>query len=348
MRLERRERVALPVVLVAPVLAVLASMALCSVLIAMAGAPVLPAYATLFSTAFDGRLGLTETLTRATPLIFTGLAAAVAFRARFWNIGAEGQFYLGALAVAAFGSVDHGLPQPLLVPLLLIAGAVAGALFLAGPAILRLRFGVDEVVTTLLLNFVAVLFVSMMIEGPMKDPLAFGWPQSVPVIDAGLLPKLVPRTRLHLGFALAIVAALILAFVNARTVIGIKVRAVGLGADAARFAGIRVERVLLLTALVSGGLAGLGGAVEVSGLKGYVTTDLSPGFGIGGVIVAMLAGLNPLGVVPAAIFVAAIFVGADGMARAYGVPSFIADVIVATSLLCMLVALLMIEYRVRR
>lgn len=348
MRLERRERIPPFLLVAAPAGSIVMALLLCSLLIGLAGAPVFAAYATLFQEALGSRLGITETLTRATPLILTGLAAAIAFRARFWNIGAEGQFYLGAVTVAALGSVEWGVPPLLMVPALLAAGALAGALFLLGPALLKLRFGVDEVVTTLLLNFVAILLVSLLVEGPMKDPLAFGWPQSLPVVEAGLLPQLIERSRLHLGFLLALSAAAVIAFLNARTVFGLKARAVGLGSPAARHAGVRVERVLLLTALLSGVMAGLAGAIEVTGLKGYVTTDLSPGFGIAGVIVAMLASLNPLGVVPAAVFVAAVFVGADAMARAHGVPSFIADVLVATSLLTMLVALFLVEYRVRR
>ncbi|HEX2527139.1 MAG TPA: ABC transporter permease [Geminicoccus sp.] len=348
MRLERRERVPALALVAAPVAAILAALSLCSILIALAGASVLAAYGTLLNESFGGRLGITETLTRATPLIFTGLAAAVAFRARFWNIGAEGQFYMGAIAVAALGSINFGLSPMMEIPLLLVCGALAGACFIAGPAILKVQFGVDEVVTTLLLNFVAILLVSLLVEGPMRDPLSFGWPQSEPIIDTAVLPHLVERSRLHWGFVLALLAAAAVAFLHARSVFGLSTIAVGLSAPAARHAGIKVERVLIMAALGSGMLAGLGGAVEVMGLKGYVTTDLSPGYGAAGVIVAMLASLNPLGIVPAAVFVAAMFVGADAMARAHGVPSFIADVIVATSLLSMLVALFLAEYRVRR
>src|SRR5215831_11868345 len=332
MRFERRERVPVALALAAPLAAVLAALAICSVLVAAAHAPVMMAYAALFSGAFGSRLAVTETLTRATPVILTGLAAAVAFRARFWNIGAEGQFYAAAIAVAAVGSRELGLPPMALIPLLLAVGALAGAALLAGPAVLKVRLGVDEVVTTLLLNFIMLLAVSMIIEGPMKDPQAFGWPQSVPLVDEALLPKLVPRSRLHLGFLLALIAA----------------RAVGLNAEAARFAGIPVGGVLVRVGLLSGGLAGLAGALEVTGLKGYVTLDLSPGFGMTGVIVAMLAGLRPIAVIPTAIFVASIFVGADAMGRAYGIPGFIADVILAVSLLAMLVALLFTSYRIRR
>ena len=348
-RFERRSHVPLSLRLAAPVAAVLVALALAGILIAIAGAPVLEAYRRMLVGAFGSRLAVTETLTRTAPLILTGLAAAVAFRARLWNIGAEGQFLVGALAAAALGS-QHGLhlPSVLLIPALMLAGAIAGALLLLGPLALRLKFGVDEVVTTLLLNFVALLFVSMMIEGALKDPLAFGWPQSVPIVADATLPKLVARTRLHIGLVVAIGIAVVIALVQARTVFGLESRAAGLNPAAARFAGVSLAGVLIKVACLSGGLAGLAGAIEVLGVKGYVTTDLSPGFGYTGIVVAMLAALDPIGVVFAALFVATMFVGADSMSRALGVPSFIADVIVALSLLAMLVALSLANYRIRR
>ncbi len=348
MRLERRERVPVGLAVAAPFAASIAALALAAVLIRLAGAPVLPAFGDLVIGAFGSKLAITETLVRATPLIFTGLAVAVAFRARLWNIGAEGQLYAGALAVAALGSGAIHLPAPLLIPLLLAAGAAAGILLLLGPVVLRLRFGVDEVVTTLLLNFVTLLFVSMMIEGPLRDPLAFGWPQSAPIVDAATLPKLVAGSRLHAGLLMALLAAIVTALIQSRTVFGLESRAIGLNAAAARFAGVRVPAVLLGVACLSGGLAGLAGAVEVLGLKGYLTADMSPGFGYTGIVVAMLAGLHPLGVVGAALFVAAMFVGADAMSRAVAIPTYIADVTVAISLLTMLLALLLVGYRVRR
>lgn len=349
MRLERRESRPRWLVLAAPVAAILTALVLSGGLIALSGASVLEAFARTASGAFGSRLALTETLTRATPLIFTGLAVAVAFRARVWNIGAEGQLYVGALAAAAAGATNPlGLPSALLVPLVMLAGAAAGALLLVVPVALRLRFAVDEVVTTLLLNFVAILFVSMMIEGPMRDPLAFGWPASVPVVDAARLPDVVARSRLHVGLVVALLSALVVHVVMARTVFGLEARAAGHNASAARFAGVSLGATLLKVACLSGGLAGLAGAVEVMGVKGYVTTDLSPGFGYAGIIVAMLANLSPLGVVGAAVFAAAMFVGADSMGRALSVPSFIADVTVALALLAMLVALLFTAYRVRR
>ncbi len=349
MRLERRTDIPVYLVATAPVLAIACALLLGSVLIGMAGVNPLGAYSHLIDGAFGSRLAITETLTRATPLILTGLAAAVAFRCRLWNIGGEGQFYVGALMTAWLGhSIVTSLPAPLAIAVMMAAGMFVGALLLAGPALMRLNFGVDEVVTTLLLNFVIILFVGLMIEGPMRDPLAFGWPQSVPVDRALRLPDLIERSRLHVGLLIALAAALAVWIILARTRFGLESRAVGLNAKAASFAGISLPRTILGTAFLSGGLAGLAGTVEVLGVTGNVTTTLSPGYGYSGIVVAMLAALHPLGVVAAAIFVATVFVGADSMARATGVPSFIADVIMSVSLLCMLVALLFTTYRLRR
>lgn len=347
MRLERRANVPLKLVIAAPIMAVAIALTLAAGLIAAAGVNPLAAYTEMLRGAFGSRLSITETLTRATPLILTGLAAAVAFRARLWNIGGEGQFFMGALATAWIGH-SLGLPPALGIAVLLVVGMAAGALLLAGPAYLRLHFGVDEVVTTLLLNFIVILFVGLMVEGPLRDPLAFGWPSSVPVDGDFRLPDLIARTRLHIGFVIAIAVAGVVWLVLARTVFGTETRAVGLSPSAAAFAGISLPRNLMGVALLSGALAGLAGSMEVLGVTANVTTSMSPGFGYAGIVVAMLAALHPAGVVVAATFVATVFVGADAMSRATGVPSFIADVIVALCLLTMLVALLFTTYRVRK
>lgn len=347
MRLEAREHVPLWLRLAAPAGAVVAAFILCAGLIAWSGAPVLEAYGRLVAGAFGGRFALTETLTRATPLILTGLAAAVAFRAKLWNIGGEGQLYVGALAAVAVGSGVVSLPAPLMIPFVMLVAMLAGGLLLLGPAFLKTRLGVDEVVTTLLLNFIVLLFVSMMLEGPMKDPMAMGWPQSAPVMSEAELPRLIPRTRLHLGLVIAVLAAVAVWVVKSRTVFGYEIRSVGSNPRAAAFAGVPVDWVVLRVALLSGGLAGLAGASEVMGRTGYLTLDMSPGYGYGGIVIAMLAQLNPLGTIAAALLVAGVFVGADAMSRAVAVPNYIADVIVAASLLCMLVGMLLMRYRLR-
>jgi general nucleoside transport system permease protein len=332
--------------------AILFTLAICGLLILWSGADALSAYKAIFDGALGSRFAITETLTRATPLIFTGLAAAVAFRARLYNIGAEGQLYLGAIAAVWASTLmmnDAGelaLPAPLAFTAMIAAGALAGALLLIVPTLLKTQFKVDEVVTTLLLNFIALLFVSMLLDGPLKDPSAMGWPQS-PTLPTELeFSKLVERARVHTGLIFAIVLALVLWFVIRYTRFGLSMRAVGANDRAAAFAGIGVNATLVKVALISGALAGLAGVGEVAGRTGYVTLDMSPGYGYSGIVIAMLAGLNPIGVVFAAIFVGGTIVGADAMSRTVNVPTYIADVIVATALIAVLVANFFAKHRV--
>ncbi|WP_406600614.1 ABC transporter permease [Thermohalobaculum sediminis] len=347
MRLEARQSVPGWLRLAATAGAGVAALVLVAIPIAAAGVGVLDAYALMAKGAFGSVFAASETLTRATPLILTGLAAAVAFRAKLWNIGGEGQLYAGALAAVAVGSGAISAPAAVMVPMVLVAGALAGALLMIGPALMKLRFGADEVVTTLLLNFVVLLFVQMMLEGPMKDPMGLGWPQSMPVTDEASLPRLMARTRLHAGLIIGLVLAVAVAILMRRTVWGFEIRAVGENAAAARYAGVPVTATMVRVALISGALAGLAGVGEVAGLKGYLTSDLSPGFGYAGIVVAMLAGLSPLGVIAAAIFIAGVFVGADSMSRATGVSNYLADLVVATSLLCVLVGGFLTRFRIR-
>lgn len=334
--------------LMPPALALLATFALAALLAQIAGGEPLSIFGLILTGAFGSKFALLETLNRATPLIFTGLAIAVAFRAKLWNIGAEAQLYAGAVITVVLGTGALNLPAPLLLPLLGAAALIAGAVLLLGPALLKTRLGVDEVVTTLLFNFIFLLFVSYLLEGPLKDPMGMGWPKSSRLSADARLPRVVDGLRLHWGFALALISALVIWVINTRTTLGYEMRAVGQNAEAARFAGIPVTKVILKTALLSGGLAGLAGYSEVSGLKGALTLDLSPGFGYTGIVVAMLALLHPIGVVFAALFVAAIFVGADSMSRAAGVPSYLADIMLASALLLMVLAILLSKFRLRR
>jgi simple sugar transport system permease protein len=206
---------------------------------------------------------------------------------------------------------------------------------------------VDEVVTTLLANFIVLLAVSALLDGPMKDPLAMGWPQSVAIDPELELGRLIERTRLHTGLLAAIASAALLWALLRFTVWGFDIRATGANARAAAFAGVPVGWTVVRVAALSGGLAGLAGAIEVAGRTGYVTLDMSPGYGYGGIVVAMLAGLHPLGVIAASVFVAGVLVGADSMSRAIGVPTYLADVMVAVALLAVLVAGLFARWRLR-
>jgi simple sugar transport system permease protein len=319
-----------------------------SLLAMLAGANPFAVLGLILKGAFGSKFALLETLNRATPLVFTGLSVAVSFRARLWNIGAEAQLYAGALITVVLGTGALPWGAAALLPTLALAAMLAGALVLLVPALLKVRFGVDEVVTTLLFNFIFLLFISMLLEGPLKDPMGMGWPKSERLIAEARMPRLAEGLRLHWGFGLAIIAAALVWVIQRRTTLGYEMRAVGLNRDAARFAGIPVNGVLIKTALLSGGLAALAGFSEVAGVKGSLTLDLSPGFGYTGIIVAMLALLNPLAVVGAALFVAGIFVGADSMSRAVGVPTYLADIMLATALLLMVLAILLTRFRVVR
>jgi simple sugar transport system permease protein len=312
----------------------------------IAGANPFAVLGQIVTGAVGSKFAVLETLNRATPLIFTGLSVAVAFKARLWNIGAEAQLYAGAIVTVLLGTGALGAPWVL--PVSALAAMAAGALVLLGPVLLKTRLGVDDVVTTLLLNFIMLLFVSYLLEGPMKDPMGMGWPKSEALIKEARLPRIVEGLRLHWGFALALIAAGLVYVIERRTKFGFEMRAVGANIGAARFAGIPVNRVLVQTALLSGGLAALAGWSEVAGLKGHLSQDLSPGFGYTGIIVAMLALLNPLAVIVTALFVAGIFVGSDAMSRAAGVPTYIADMLLASALLFMVLAILLTRMRVVR
>ena len=346
-RLEERENRGLKRQIISPFLAVIVALIISSFFILLAGVSPIDSFKELFLGSFGSKNAIAETLSRATPMIFTGLAASIAFKARFWNIGAEGQLYAGALAVTFFGTGLIEFPPIIMIPFLFLVGALAGGLLLLPLVLLKIFYKVDEVVTTLLTNFIVVLLVSFLLEGPWKDPMSLGWPQGASVIDQGVLPQILSRTRLHLGFVFSIFFAFLIWIVISKHLIGYQIKAVGFNSSAAKHSGIPVLKTIFIVALLSGGMAGMAGVTETAGLKGYLTLDLSPGFGYAGIAVAMLAALHPLGVIASGIFLASIYVGADSMSRSMNVPTYLADVIVAITVLCVLMSLIMNQYKFR-
>ncbi len=292
----------------------------------------------LWRGAFGSWYALTSaTLVRSVPLIVIGLGIAVAFRAGAFNIGAEGQFYAGAIAATAIALELGGWPPAVAIPFVWVAGALAGALWVLGPVILRLRFGVLEVISTLLLNFVAEALTSWMVQGPLMEAKKV-YPQSDPIPASTRLP-LVPGSRLHLGFGVAIGLAIVTWVIFTRTIWGFRLRAVGEGPRAAEVAGrIRVGRVMGAALLWSGALAGLAGAIEVTGVTYALFQNLSPGYGFSAIAVALLAGLNPLGVVAAGLVFGALEAGATGMQREAGVPSVAVYVVQAVIIVVVLIS----------
>lgn len=276
------------------------------------------------------------TLVRSVPLILTGLAVALAFRAGVWNIGAEGQLYAGAVAAAWVGLNGGSLPAALLVPAVLLAACVAGALWAAVPTLMRVRLGVGEVITTILMNFVGLYLAAYMVHGPMREARGV-FPQTDPIGVAARLPRLLPGTRLHVGFAIAIVLAVVVALVVRGTRFGFQLRAVGASPTAAAISGrIDATRILVIAFLASGAMAGLAGGVEVSGVTHALYEDLSPGWGYTAIAVALLAGLRPGGVVVTGIFFGALQAGAGAMQREAGIPASWVGVVEALVILAVL------------
>jgi ABC-type uncharacterized transport system permease subunit len=278
------------------------------------------------------------TLVRATPLILTGLAVTVAFRAGVFNIGAEGQFLVGAAGGTAVALAFTTLPSIVLIPSALVAGSIVGALWAWIAAVLRARFHVLEVISTIMLNFVAANLVSYLVRGPMQEPTHI-YPQTTSLVAAAHLPRFGTTTRLHVGFGIAMLACLAGWWVIRYTAGGFRLRAVGANAHAARSAGqIDVDRVTTRAFLTSGALAGLAGAIEVCGVTYALYENISPGYGYTAIAVALLARLNAAAVIGTGIVFGALETGATAMQRDAGVPSVLVSVVEAGVILALVAA----------
>jgi len=320
------------VVRLLPSLAALAgAMVVSAGIVAVSGNSPATAFAALVGGAFGSADSLSEVAVKTCPLLLTGLAVAVSFQAGVWNIGAEGQLLMGALAVAAFGG--HALPLPGWLGLTgaLMLAAVAGGAWAGIAAQLKLRRNVNEVISTIMLNFIALGLVSYLVQGPLME--AGGrYPQTDAIAQSLWMPRLAPY-RVHLGMILALLAAAGVHVLLYRTVAGYEMRAAGLNPDAARLAGIRVSHRLWLALTLSGALAGLAGGIEVSAVTRRLYERFSPGWGFTAIAVGLLGRLSPAGVVVAAVFFGALDAGSNAMQRAAGVSSVLVSVIQATVIL---------------
>jgi len=330
-----------------PVAAVLATFVITSIFIILAGANPFEAYYNFIIVPLSSKFSALEVLVKATPLIFTGLAVTFAFAAGYYNIGAEGQLYAGAVAAAWVGATFTNLPAIVVVPLMLVLGFAAGMLWALLPAFLKVKLKVDEVVTTLLMNSIIMYFISALLNGPWRDPET-GWPKYDEFFEAARFVQLIPKSRLHLGFVIALILVVIVFIVIKRTPFGLQMRAAGASKAGALFAGINVNRTMLIAALVSGGIAGLAGVSEIAGIHYHLISELSGGYGYTGIMVATLGGLNPIGVSVAAMFIGLIDTGAQTVSRVLGVPVYLGDVVQSTLLLVTLSMLLLPNYRLKR
>jgi len=329
-----------------PVAAIVATLLLSAIPILIAGGDLLESYYALFFGALGTRFNILETLIKMSPLLLTGLAVAFAFRAKFWNIGAEGQLMAGALAATTLGLSLKGMPAFLVLPAILLSGFLAGGIWAAVPALLKTKMKVDDVVSTLLLNYVMIHIMGALLFGPLQQP-GSSWPRSSEIVAAAKYPILVPRSRFHLGVLIALAAVFLIWFINKKTAFGYRAKAVGTNVRVAHFGGINTTSVIVWTGLVSGGLAGLAGVGELCALQYRLIMDISPGYGYSGIVIAMLGNLHPVGVLFSSLFFSVIIVGAQTMSRMTGVPSYIAEVIQGMALMVMLVFLLFTEYRLK-
>ncbi len=321
--------------LVTPLVSVLLAFLVSAAIVLFVGADPFKAFGSMLSGAFGSQTALATTAVRMTPILFTGLAVAVSFRAGVFNVGAEGQMYLGAAFGGAVAIAPLGLPAIVHVPLALLAGFAGGAAWAFVPGYLRAYRGVSEVVTTLMLNFVAIQLVSYLVDpiaGPMGERGA-AYAQS-PAIEANAkLPILLRGTSLHAGLVLGVVLAIVLWVVIGYTRFGFRMRMLGASPLAARFAGVKSAREIMTVMLLSGGIAGLAGAVEVIGLRYRLYDRFSPGYGYDGIAVALLANSNPLGVVVSSGFFGALRAGANSMQQSTGIETSIVLIIQALTIL---------------
>lgn len=273
------------------------------------------AFAALWNAGFKNLKSFANVLNKACPLLFTGIAVAFSFRGNVFNIGAEGQFLLGAAAATWIGVTFTQLPGFLLIPLILISGAAAGAACAYIPGYLKAKLQVSEVITTIMFNYIALQFIGFLVRGPLKDS-SQAEPQSYMIASGGFLPYILPGTKMHLGFLLGIIVAVLISILLFKTYFGYEVRAVGFNNTAAKVGGINVEKTMISTMMISGALAGMGGAIELSGTTHYLLEGISPGYGFTAIAVSILASNNPVGVIFSSLLFGFLSAGSTAMQRA--------------------------------
>jgi ABC-type uncharacterized transport system permease subunit len=326
-------------------IAVLITYAISAGLIRWAGGNPFAAFRLMLISPLQSTFGIGEVVLSATPILFTGIAVALAFRAGYWNIGAEGQFLMGAVFATLIALNLGDLPGFVIIPVIMVSAAIGGALWGVVPAILRVRYGIDEVVTTLLLNPCAALLVSGLLNGPWRNPET-AFPETLRFPEQTDLPIMIPGTRIHIGFGIGLIVLVICWFVVARTATGLRLRAVGSNLKAAEASGVDVKRVLFGAALSSAAIAGLAGGLEVTGVQHQLTDGISPGFGYTGVIIATLAGLTFPGVLAVALLFADLTVGSFTASRVLQIPSSVGDVVQALLLVSVVALLVFRRYKI--
>ncbi|MEP0520527.1 MAG: ABC transporter permease [Hyphomicrobiales bacterium] len=347
-KLQRREEHSVWMTVLSPLLAIALMLITGAAIFASLGIDPVKGLTVYFLEPLQSAWSLQELVVKATPLILIGIGLSICYRANIWNIGAEGQFIAGALAGSYFPIMMHGWEGPLVFPTMIAAGIIGGAVFGLIPALLKVKFGANEILTSLLLVYVIQLLLDWLVRGPWRDPEGFNFPESRLFDSDAITPLIFEGSRMHIGFPIAIVIALVAAFYLARTLTGFKIQVVGQSTRAAAFAGISQKKMIFFAFAISGGLAGLAGIIEVAGPIGQLRPTISPGYGFTAIIVAFLGRLNPIGIVVAGFVLALSYLGGEAAQVSLGVTDKIARVFQGLLLFYVLACDTFIHYQVRR
>jgi general nucleoside transport system permease protein len=347
LRLEPRGQHSLAWTYASPVLALALTLLASAVIFALLGKSPAVALYEFFITPLTAPGSLPELIVKAAPLVLIGTGLSLGFRANVWNIGAEGQYTLGAIAGGGLALWFYGSASPLLLPAMIVAGALGGMAWAAIPAWLRTRFNANEILTSLMLTYVAQLILIYLVTGPWRDPEGYGFPQSRMFSDAATLPILLTGTRLHLGTLIAAVVVLLGWGLLGKSLVGFQLKVVGQAPRAARYAGFSDKGLVWLSMMLGGGLAGMAGLFEVAGPVGQLTPQISPGYGFTAIIVAFLGRLHPVGVLFAGLLLALSYLGGEAAQIDLGLPSAVTGIFQGILLFFLLGSDILILYRLR-
>ncbi len=345
--LERRKEISRSMVWLTPVIAVAATMLTGAIIFTLIGDNGARAVWEIFVAPLIEVNRWQDLGVKAAPLIIIAVGLSFGFRAGVWNIGAEGQYVMGALAGTGVALATWGMEGAWILPAMCVAGVLGGMAWAAFPAVLRTRLGVNEILTSLMLTYVAIQFLYWLMNGPWKDPMGFNFPQTRLFTDAQLLPTVIPRTIVHLGVPLAFLVAILAWVVMKKSVFGFQVRVVGSAPHAARYAGFDANRTVWATLMIGGGLAGLAGILEAAGPFGQMVPQFPTGYGFTAIIVAFLGRLNPLGIVLAGIVMAVTYIGGENAQTRLGLPDAAAGLFQAMTLFFLLATDVLVRYRIR-
>jgi simple sugar transport system permease protein len=345
--LERRAERSATIAIASPLIAIALTLVTMTVLFAMLGKNPIAALTVYFIEPLTDSYSLQEIAVKATPLVIIAVGLSLCYLANVWNIGAEGQFLIGAVAGSWLAVKTHGTGAgPWVMPVMLVLGALGGALYALIPAICKVRFGASEILTSLMLVYVADLLLDYLVRGPWRDPHGYNFPTTAEFDPVATVPVLIEGSRLHLGALIALVVVAVAAIMLGRTIKGFEIRVVGSAPKAARFAGFNAGQLTILTFVISGALAGLAGIIEVAGPVGHLQPNISPGYGFTAIIVAFLGRLNPIGILIAGLFLALTFIGGEQAQIAMKIPLDLTKVFQGILLFYVLACDSLILYRI--